>query len=155
MPDQFDHVGPASSQSGGMIDENKAIARAAFEALMAGDPAPLEQLLAPDCVLHQCGWLQPIRGARSIERLRANRGPVTERRVQLEAMVAEGNMVAIHWHTDGVYDDPDDPRRSGQPVSFPNMSFLRLEGGKIVEIWNIQDVSTMWSQIDSGKRSSG
>lgn len=32
-------------------------------------------------------------------------------------------------------------------VSFPSMSFLRFQGGKIAEIWNIQDVSTMHTQL--------
>jgi len=131
------------------VDENKAIARSAFDALMAGNLAPLDHLLAPDCVLHQCGWLQPIRGAERIKHLRGGRQLVSQRQVRLDTIVAEADTVAIHWHTEGLYADPGDPHRTGQAVSFMSMSFLRLDEGTIREIWNIQDMSTVWSQLGS------
>jgi ketosteroid isomerase-like protein len=131
------------------VDENKAIARAAFDALMSDNLAPLDHLLAPDCILHQCGWLQPIRGVERIKHISGRRRLVSERHVRLDAIIAEGDTVAIHWHTEGLYADPGDPHRTGQAVSFMSMSFLRLDEGTIREIWNIQDMSTVWSQLGS------
>jgi predicted ester cyclase len=137
------------------VNDNRVIARSAFEALMAGNLTPLDDLLAPDCILHQCGWLQPIRGAERIKHVREGRQLVSDRHVRLDTMVAEGNTVAIHWHTSGEYADAQDQARVGHPVSFMSMSFLRLEGGKIQEIWNIQDMSTLWAQLGSDEQPSG
>ena len=129
-----------------MIYENKAITRAAIEALMTDNDAAIEGALAPDCVLHQCGVLEPIRGVEKIRHRRPDRF-LTERNVRLEQIVMEGDLVAIHWRTSGLYADPMRPDRNGQPISFMSMSFLRLEQGKIQEIWNIQDMSTVAAQL--------
>jgi ketosteroid isomerase-like protein len=129
------------------VEENKQIARRAFEALMAGDLRPLEELLAPDCVLHQCGFLEPIPGHSIIKGEFPRGGLVADRQVRLERMIGEGDTVALHWWTTGRHNDPDSSERNGRHVSFPSMSFIRMEGGKIAEIWNIQDVSTMWTQL--------
>lgn len=129
-------------------EENKAIVLAAFGALMNGNLDPLDGLVASDCVMHQCGFLEPVRGIEAIKRLPGGR-IVSDRRASLDTIVGEGDTVAIRWLTTGLYADANDPERVGRPVAFACMSFLRVEGGKIQEIWNIQDMSSMWSQIAS------
>lgn len=135
---------------GALSRENKAIVRRALEALMSGNcpegTHPLDELLTPDCALHQCGFLEPIRGASGIRALPRS-GPLTNRQVQLEQIVGEDDMVAIHWKTTARYTDPDEPEIDGSLVSFPAMSFVRLEGGKIAEIWNIADVATLQTKL--------
>ena len=130
-------------------DDNKAIVQRAFEALMDRDLRPLEDLLAPDAVLHQCGFLQPIPGAAIIRGEFPGRGPLVDRQVRLARMVGKGEIVALHWWTTGRYSDPDSPELDGKRVSFPSMSFIRLEDGKIAEIWNIQDTSTLQTQLNA------
>lgn len=131
-----------------MSDENKAIVLSAFEALASHNFDPLDDLLAPDCVMHQCGFLEPIRGIEAIKRLPGGR-LVTAREARLDSIVGEGDTVAIKWLTTGLHIDPEDPQESGKPVAFMCMTFLRVEGGKIQEIWNIQDMSTFWRQVSS------
>jgi ketosteroid isomerase-like protein len=128
-----------------MIDD-KAIVRAVFDAFMSDDQSPLDDLLAADCVLHQCGIPEPISGADAIKHRRAGRF-LSERQVHLEQIVADGDLVAIHWRTSGLYANAQRPDKLGQPISFMSMSFLRLDQGKIGEIWNIQDMSTVSAQL--------
>lgn len=132
-------------------DENKQIVRRAFEALMAGDLSPLRELLAPNAVLHQCGFLDPIPGEAMLQRNLPGGPRFRDRRFTLERMVGEGDDVALHWRTSGRYADPDSPRLDGTPVSFPSMSFVRLENGRIAEIWNIQDMSTLQTLLQAAE----
>lgn len=139
-----------TSESEIMMYDNGAITRAAFEALTTDNDAAIEEILASDCVLHQCGIPEPIRGSEKIKHRRPGRF-LAEQQVTLEQIVTEGDLAAIHWRTSGVYADPGRPDKNGQSISFMSMSFLRLEQGKIQEIWNIQDMSTVAAQLgDSG-----
>jgi ketosteroid isomerase-like protein len=129
-----------------LIDDNKAVARRAFEALTSGDTQALDYILAPDCTLHQGGFLQPIRGIDAIKSL-PRQGILSERKVRIEKMVGEGNTVAIHWTNSGRYIDSDSSPSADKEVVFTSMSFATIEGGRVREIWNIQDMSTLWAQI--------
>jgi ketosteroid isomerase-like protein len=137
------------------IEENKETVRRAFEALMAGDLAPIRDLLAPDAVLHQCGFLQPIPAQAILRGEFPGQGRLRDRMVQLERMIGEGDIVAMHWRTSGTYADAESPQRDGVPVSFPSMTFVRLADGRIAEIWNIQDRSTLQSQLDEAAQPVG
>lgn len=129
------------------IEENKRIAREVFDAFVAGDLRGVRNLLAPDAVFHQCGFLQPISGESIFQGGFAAGGRIRERAVRLERMIGEGDVVALHWRTSGVYSDPESSERDGTPVNFPSMTFARFEMGKIAEIWNIRDTSTLESQL--------
>jgi len=128
-------------------EENKQIAHRAFEALMARDLSPLQDLLAPDAVLHQCGFLHAIPAGAILSGAFPGRSPLEDRHVHLERMIGEGDMVALHWWTTGRYRDPDSPELDGKEISFPSMTFIRFQGDKIVEIWNIQDTATLQTQL--------
>jgi len=90
------------------LEENKQVVGRAFEALMAGDLQPVQDLLAPDAVLHQCGFLKPmpvrvfISGAAPGMR-------IEDRRLRIERMIGEGDLVAVHWTTTGRNSAPDEP----------------------------------------------
>jgi ketosteroid isomerase-like protein len=137
------------------VDDNKAIVRRAFEALLARDRSALQELLAPDAVLHQCGFLQPIPADAIMKGEFPGRGPLNDRQVRLARIIGEGDLVALQWWTSGHFSDPDSPTLDGKPVSFPSMSFARVEDGKIAEIWNIQDVSTLQTQLHQPSEPAG
>ena len=131
------------------VEENKQIVRQAFEALMADDLTPLGALLATDAVLHQCGFLAPIPASVLLQGGFPAGRRIADREVRLERIIGEDDIVALHWRTTGRFPATDPPERDGKPVSFPSMTFLRLENDRIAEIWNIQDVSTLKSQLDN------
>ena len=129
-----------------MKDATERILVAAIRALVSGDGAVLDDLLAPDCLLHQCGIPEPIRGVDAIKQRRFARF-LSDPRVELERVVREEDLVAIHWRTSGLYADPHRPEKAGTPISFPSMSFVRFVDAKVHEIWNIQDMSTVSAQL--------
>lgn len=127
---------------------NKEIALRAHEAFINGDLAALRGYLAPDCVLHQCGFLEPIRGAQHIGEFAGSGGAVSERKRWVEAVVAEGDTVAIRWTTSGLYTGPMLEGAPGKQVTFGSMTFMRFESGKIAEAWNIQDTASLRTQLE-------
>ncbi|HLJ69512.1 MAG TPA: nuclear transport factor 2 family protein [Chloroflexota bacterium] len=129
------------------VDENKQVAERAFGALAARDFNRLESLLAPDAVLHQCGFLKPLPARALLQGELGGRSPIVEREVQLEQIIAEGDTVALRWRTTGRYADRDSPRLDGVRVSFPSMTFLRFADGRIAEIWNMRDADTLQSAL--------
>jgi ketosteroid isomerase-like protein len=128
-------------------EENKQIAQRAFKALMARDLNGIKDLLAPDATLHQCGFLDPIPARALVSGEFSRWRLLLDRQVHLERMVGEGDLVAMQWRTTGRYSDPNMPDLDGRSVSFPSMTFIRFEGGKIAQMWNIQDTSTMQTQL--------
>ncbi|HEX8918400.1 MAG TPA: ester cyclase [Chloroflexota bacterium] len=130
-------------------DVNKQIARRALEALMTSNMTALRSLLAPDAVLHQCGFLEPVPAGAILAGEFPRRGLLSDREVRLERIIGEGDVVAMHWRTDGRYSDPHSPSLDGKQISFPSMSFIRFEEDRIAEIWNIQDTATMNTQLQS------
>ncbi len=129
------------------IDENKKLVRRAFEAFVDGDLSGLRDVLAPDAVLHQCGFLHPIPAKAILGGEFPGLRRVRDRTMRLEQVIGEGDFVALHWRTSGQYSDSDSTNPGGTPVSFPSMSFVRLHAGKIAEIWNIQDTATLQTQL--------
>lgn len=129
------------------VEDNKQIARRALGALTAGDRDALQSLVASDAILHQCGFLEPIPVHSILSGEFPRRSSLGGREIELERMIAEGDMVALHWRTSGRFSEPESPAVDGKQVSFPSMSFLRFDGDRIAEIWNIQDVATMETQL--------
>lgn len=134
---------------------NKALALRAHEAFRAGDAATIESLLAPDCLLHQCGFLEPLRGSDLRRFLSGGGQGLSDRERRVEAVVAEGDMVAIRWTTTGRHTGFLMREQTGKQVSFDSMTFMRVEGGKIAEIWNIQDTASLKTQLDEMAEAAG
>jgi predicted ester cyclase len=142
----FGAAGGAISMS---AEENKAIVRRAFEAaFVKQDAAALDELLAPGCVIHQCGVLQPINRDRVKNGLSGQRA-LSDREQRLEAIVAEGDTVAVRWTLSGRHTSDLFRAATGKRVWFTVMTFARLEGGKVVEVWNNWDTATLLAQLDT------
>jgi ketosteroid isomerase-like protein len=129
------------------VDDNKHIVQRALSALASGDLSPLGELLAPGCRIHQCGFLQPIPAERLLRGELPGASKLDERRIELLKMVGEGDTIAIHWSTAGSYRGHGAPELAGKQVTLPAMTFIRLNDGRIAEIWNIQDVATLDTQL--------
>jgi ketosteroid isomerase-like protein len=134
------------------VEENKEIVRRAFEALKAGDLSPLGDLLAADAVVHQCGFLEPIPAGAMIggavtDNLFSWGGRIPDRQVRIERLIGEGDLVALRWTMAGRISAPEEPEIDGRTVSVPWMTFARLAHGKIAELWNIRDTSTLETQL--------
>ncbi|HZS94678.1 MAG TPA: nuclear transport factor 2 family protein [Chloroflexota bacterium] len=135
------------------VEENKTIVRQAFAGLASGEFGKIRDVLAPEAVIHQCGFLHPLPVMELIERGGAY-SPIHDRAVHLDQLIGEGDLVALRWHTDGVHTDPDHSANEAVPVSFPSMTFVRLADGKIAEIWNMRDADTIQSQLYQAQHAS-
>lgn len=137
------------------VDEQKEIARRALEAFSGGDVDRLRSFLTPNAVFHQCGFLQPISGEALLRGGFLAGGRIHDREIRLEHMVGEGDIVALQWRTSGHYSDPESPARDGAAVDVPSMTFVRFEGDKIAEVWNIRDGWTLQSQLSEAAAPGG
>jgi predicted SnoaL-like aldol condensation-catalyzing enzyme len=59
-------------------------------------------------------------------------------RVEIESMVAEGDMVAVRLTFSGTH------APTGERAAWPEMVFARFSGGKAVESWELTDTGRGW-----------
>lgn len=135
--------------------ENLETVSRALHALMTGGSDHIADLFTPNAVLHQCGFLQPIPMSAVLRGDVLRGGRIENRHVQILQMIGRDDVVALHWSMSGTYSDPDSATLDGQAVTVPGMGFVRLEQGKIAEIWNIRDSSTLQSQLDEIAEAAG
>lgn len=134
------------------VEANKEIVSRAFEIIQSGNLQPVLDFFAPGALVHQCGFLEPIPAAVLINRNVSDTafswgGRMADRRLRIERIIGEGDLVAVHWSMAGRVSAPDEPEIDGRSVDVPWMTFARVADGKIAELWNIRDTSTLESQL--------
>src|SRR5215203_539981 len=66
----------------------------------------------------------------------------------IEDLIAEGDKVVARWRSRATHQgDYMGIAPSGNRVDFTGISFYRIEGGKIVQSWNIEDQLGLMRQI--------
>ncbi len=60
-------------------------------------------------------------------------------RVNIESIVAEGDMVAVRLTFSGTH------APTGERATWPEMVFTRFSGGKAVESWEVTDTGRSWN----------
>jgi predicted ester cyclase len=66
----------------------------------------------------------------------------------IEDLIAEGDKVVARWRSRATHQgDYRGIAPSGKEVEFTGISFYRIEGGKIVQSWNIEDQLGLMRQI--------
>ena len=131
-----------------MSDNNKAMMRRFYdEVVQGGNFALLEELAASNFVDHNPGPGQAP-GSEGIKQFfTAMRAAITDLRVTVEQVVAEGDLVAAHismrgTHTGELMGIPP----SGKEVVMRVSDIVRIEKGKAVERWGVEDMSGFVSQ---------
>jgi len=130
-------------QTGGtMTERNKAVALRWSEELWSkGDLAVADEIVAPDYVRHDPGDPFPAQGPEDVKRIvRMLRSMLPDLRINVEAMIAEGDFVvsrytAIGTDTVGFMGMPP----TGKTVRTPAIQIFRFSNGKIVESWAARD----------------
>ena len=134
-----------------MSEDNKAKVRQFYaEVIQKGNLAIVDQIAAPHIVDHN-----PIPGqAPGVEGIRqaftALRAAVTDLRISVDHIVAEGDKVAAHVsvrgkHTGELMGIPP----SGKEVVMRISDVVRFENGKVVERWGVEDMSGFLPQSGS------
>ena len=131
-----------------MSSENKALVRRWFDEVWCnGRAAAIDELLASQALVHGLGpAMQGPEGFKPFHAAYRNAFP--DVKIQLDAIVAEGNMVAARWSGTGTHrGDGLGFKATGRQIQFSGMVFVRVENGKLVEGWNNFDQLGMFQQL--------
>src|SRR5262245_17806317 len=124
------------------IEQNKAIVRRWSEELWGqGNLAVADEIIAPDYVRHDPGDPFPARGPQDVKRIVTMlRTMLPDLRIEIEAMVAEGDMVVSRYNatatdTRGYMGKPP----TGRVINTAAIQIFRFVDGRIVESWAVRD----------------
>lgn len=136
---------PAAAAAGPA--ENKAVAaRVLLEKMGQGRFDIIGEIYGPGFVAH--GFGRDYSLAEDDQSGRMLRAAFPDLRVAVDRVVAEGDMVAVHWSSTGTNSVKVGPfPGTGKTVGLDGMSFFRFADGKIVEEWSTYDNLAMMRQL--------
>jgi steroid delta-isomerase-like uncharacterized protein len=133
-----------------MSDENKAVVRRIFEdVLSGGDFDAIAELFGPNLVVHHPDVPYETRGQDGIrERLRGPRTAFPDLDCQIHDLFAEGDRVAIRYTVRGTNTgEIMGAEPTGKQFELEAQAIYRLEGGRVVEIWEAWNVLGLMQQL--------
>ena len=142
-------------------EENKAVSRRVAEEVFNGGNVDLvDELYAPDYVLHDPSLPEDLHGPEGIKRYAAmTLGAFPDIRVAVEDQVAEGDKVVSRWTATGTHTgDLMGIPPTGRRVEISGVTINRFSGGKIAEDWYQSDDLGMMQQlgvVPSGEQPGG
>ena len=131
-----------------MSDANKALVHRWFEEVWSkGRVAAIDEMLASHGVVHGLG--ADAHGPEGFKPFHAAyRSAFPEVTIQVDDIVAEGDIVAARWSGWGTHRGEGlGFAATGRQVRFSGMVFVRIENGQLVEGWNIFDQLGMLQQL--------
>jgi steroid delta-isomerase-like uncharacterized protein len=130
-------------------EQNKAIARRAFEEPWKGNLDVIDELISNDYVGHDPANPEPLRGPEGVkEFVSTYRAAFPDARITVEQQLAEGDLVATRWSGRGTHDgELMGVSPTGKQVTVSGLTISRLEGGKIVEEFQNWDTLGMLQQL--------
>src|SRR5437762_5375206 len=128
-------------------EQNKAIAKRAFEEVLSGGRFELaEQLYAKDFVnhgIHRDATLEEDQAA-----LKGWRQAFSDITIVLEKLIAEGDLVAIYWIARGTNTGTGNGLpATGKKGELAGITIWRIVDGKIREEWSAFDQLSMMQQL--------
>jgi predicted ester cyclase len=134
------------------MDENKEVIRRLAMAFNQNDLNVIDELIAPDFVLHANAMVpQGLRGPDEFRQLCVRlRGAMPDAYHPVDNLIAEGDLVLIHLIFQGTFSNEwQGIRPTGERVSFGLLNFWRVQDGKAVEsFWNLDTLDVM-QQMDA------
>ena len=131
-----------------MSIENKTLVQRWFsEVWNEGRADAIDEMLADDAVIHGLG--ANLQGPAEFKRFHsAYRDAYPDVTIDVDDLVAEGDMVAVRWSAIGTHrgDGLGFPA-TGRRVQFTGMVFVRIKEGRLVEGWNNFDQLGMLQQL--------
>ena len=131
-----------------MSIENKTLVQRWFsEVWNEGRADAIDEMLADDAVIHGLG--ANLQGPAEFKRFHsAYRNAYPDVTIDVDDLVAEGDMVAVRWSAIGTHrgDGLGFPA-TGRRAQFTGMVFVRVKEGRLVEGWNNFDQLGMLQQL--------
>ena len=131
---------------------NGAVARRFFAAWMGGDPAALDEVVAPDYVFHDPADPATPPGPAGAKAMAAGfRAAFADLRLVEEDYVVGGAQVVYRWRVRGTHRGAfAGVPPTGRAVEFSGIEIVRLAGGRIVEHWDEIDALGLLRQLGAG-----
>ena len=130
------------------IEDNKALVRRFIdEIFLEGRPEAVDELLADDFVPHTWGATGGGKAElmAAIERVSAG---LSDTRITIEDMIAEGDTVAVRLTSHAVQSGPFmGLPASGKPYTIGEIHIFRIRDGRVAEHWHEADFLGMMHQL--------
>jgi len=128
--------------------ENETLVRRFLEdAYNKGNLAVGDELLTADCVFHVPNAIEGIAGWKQFATAFLTAFP-EDLQLTIEDIFAEGDKVAARWTAQGTHQGPlRGITPTGKQVTWMGMGIYHLAGGKIREVWGLNDALGIRQQI--------
>jgi steroid delta-isomerase-like uncharacterized protein len=130
------------------LDANKEVVRAFVAAWNERDFDRFEELMADTALLAVSGMTVSCNpaGTRAIAREWTTAFP--DWRFELQALIAEGDLVAAHMPYHGTLTQPlFGVAPTGRSTTVDEMVIFRIADGKVAQAWEVYDEAGMWRQL--------
>jgi predicted ester cyclase len=111
----------------------------------------LDELLAPECVVHEYlpGLPEDLNPAGYKQFIATLRGALPDLRTVAEEVVVQGDSAAIRWTGTGTHTGGDlfGMPPNGKPLLAHGIYLLHVGAGRIMEIWNHWDTLNVVQQV--------
>jgi steroid delta-isomerase-like uncharacterized protein len=131
-------------------ETNRNVVRRWIEdGLGKGNMAVAAETFAPDCRIRLVGAPQDMRGP---DAFLAFLGPIAgafpDLRMSIDEQVADGDRVMTRWTATGTHKvDLMGAKPTGKQVTFSGVACDRIDGGRVVERWEIMDQLGLLQQV--------
>jgi predicted SnoaL-like aldol condensation-catalyzing enzyme len=144
-------VSASASDTTATLEANKRLVMRFYDAALNGRYEEIDRIFADHYVRHnQSEWTSVAPPQSQLARSLHNHMP--DQQATFDVIVAEGDLVAVHWRLQG---NPGDlPIKIVRAVIGPRgaitgtgMNIFRIRDGRIVENWNDRDDLALWTQL--------
>jgi predicted SnoaL-like aldol condensation-catalyzing enzyme len=130
------------------LEENKAVVQRFYDQVWnAGKVDVAAEVFAEDYVRHDLRPSEALPGPAGQAKIAADfRAAFPDLDMKLDLILAEGDLVAARWTTEGT--------NTGPWAGRPPTGIFRVDGGQVVELWNHRDdlglMQQIGAEIDAG-----
>ena len=132
------------------VEENKALVRRFYDQVWnEGNVGVTSEVFAEDYVRHDLRPTQALPGpAGQAAIATAFRAAFPDLRMELDLILAEGDLVAARWTTEGTNTGRWGAQlATGEWARFSGVNIFRIRDGRVVELWNHRDDLGLMQQL--------
>jgi steroid delta-isomerase-like uncharacterized protein len=132
-----------------MADNKDTVMRYYSEVWEKADPGAIDQFLTEDYVDHNTPPGMAGDKASAGQIVAAITGDMSDIKMDIRKVIGEDDYVAAHWLFEWTQKGnfmgmvPADGKR----LSMTGQDFYRMAGGKIAEIWHVEDIASVMGQL--------
>jgi steroid delta-isomerase-like uncharacterized protein len=131
------------------VEDNKNRARQVAELVSTGNMALVDENVAPDFVRHDLGGRPDIVGPEGVKLfVGVLRAAFPDIQMIVEDVIGEGDRVVVRYTLRGTHRGAfRGIAPTGRKVTWSGINIYRVEGGKVVETWQLADALGVMQQL--------